>query len=294
VRDEFENNKADLEKKLSEALGGVAWKVDIEPLSIWPYATSDYPKERLGACLKSYVEDAIWGLNSFKSSWGDEILEEINSICHAHTLGMEYDDTKKHNYCGPVVRDGKLIILFSEGMLGTNVSYCMARTELQVALNEAEPAPGSTSKVSFGVRAALLTEYNPKIDKYLKELREITHIPDLTLDPNWDENYALLAASAKANKFEDDWDFRLPYVFASYWENLAWQMKSKKFDEDDMLYEAFQEACEKKLIQIKIVDKIESSYNETEFKDGVLYIKSQPKSYGVNTSYIGNELVDQL
>jgi hypothetical protein len=294
VRDEFENNKAELEKKFSAQLGDVAWKIEIDPLAIWPYATSDYPKDSLGACLKSYLDDAIWGMGNFKSGWTDEIVAEVNSIAYAHVLGMEYDDTKKHTYCGPVIRDGKLIILFSEGMLGTNISHCLAKKEFEVALNEAEAPPGSTSKVSFGVRAAILTEYNPKIDKYTKELKETTHLPNLVLDPNWDENYAILAAAAKANKFADDWDFRMPYVFASYFENLAWQMKCKNFHEDDMLYEAFGEACEKHIIQIKIVDKIESSYNETEFKDGVLLLKSQPKSWDVNVSYLGEKLVDQL
>jgi hypothetical protein len=207
---------------------------------------------------------------------------------------MEYDDTKKFMYCGPVFRDGKMIVVFSEGQLGTNVTYCMSRTPLQEALNEAEPAPGSASKVSFAVRAAILTEYNPKMDKHLKDLKEITHLSELTLDPNWDENYTFLAANAKANNFESDWDFKLPRVFASYWESLASQMKKKNFHSDDMLYEAFGEACEKNTIKIKIVEKVDGMYNETQFKDGILYIMSQPKTWDTNVGYIGYNLVDQL
>jgi hypothetical protein len=55
VRDEFENNKADLETKLSKALGA-EWKVDINPLAIYPYAQEgSYAQRSLGACLKAYA-----------------------------------------------------------------------------------------------------------------------------------------------------------------------------------------------------------------------------------------------
>jgi hypothetical protein len=58
VRDEFENNKADLEKQLSTALGA-EWKVDINPLAVYPYAEADsYAQRSFGACLKRYVRPA--------------------------------------------------------------------------------------------------------------------------------------------------------------------------------------------------------------------------------------------
>ncbi len=37
VREDYESKKPDLEKKLSEILGQ-DWKVDVDPLALWPYA----------------------------------------------------------------------------------------------------------------------------------------------------------------------------------------------------------------------------------------------------------------
>jgi hypothetical protein len=54
VRDEFENNKADMEKQISDILGA-AWTIDINPLVLWPYAVDGYAKERLGTCIKALV-----------------------------------------------------------------------------------------------------------------------------------------------------------------------------------------------------------------------------------------------
>jgi hypothetical protein len=60
VRDEFENNKAELEKTLSTVLGGVEWKVDINPLAIYPYAEQDsYAQRDLGGTLKGYVPNRL-------------------------------------------------------------------------------------------------------------------------------------------------------------------------------------------------------------------------------------------
>ena len=51
----MDNNKADLEKQLSDLLGA-AWTIDINPLAIWPYHDDGYAKESLGSCIKAYVQ----------------------------------------------------------------------------------------------------------------------------------------------------------------------------------------------------------------------------------------------
>ena len=57
VRDEWENNKADLERQLTELLG-TPWTIDIAPNAIWPYHNDGYAKESLGSCIKAYVFSA--------------------------------------------------------------------------------------------------------------------------------------------------------------------------------------------------------------------------------------------
>jgi hypothetical protein len=55
VRDEWEQKKGDLDKKLSDLMG-VEWKFEFNPNAIYPYAIEDsYMKNSPGACLYAYV-----------------------------------------------------------------------------------------------------------------------------------------------------------------------------------------------------------------------------------------------
>lgn len=54
MRDEWDNNKADLEKQLSTVLEDT-WTVEVNPLAIWPYHNDGYAKESLGSCIKAYA-----------------------------------------------------------------------------------------------------------------------------------------------------------------------------------------------------------------------------------------------
>lgn len=59
VRDEWENVKAEWEKKFSDLLG-VEWTINIDPLSIYPYAEENsYGSNSLGACIARYVEPPL-------------------------------------------------------------------------------------------------------------------------------------------------------------------------------------------------------------------------------------------
>ena len=52
VRDEFDTKKDDLEKQLTELLGGVKWTIDFNAAAVWVYAPDgSYPKERLGTAF---------------------------------------------------------------------------------------------------------------------------------------------------------------------------------------------------------------------------------------------------
>lgn len=50
MRDEWDNKKADVEKKISDILT-VPWTIEVNPNQIYAYAKSDYAKESLGSCL---------------------------------------------------------------------------------------------------------------------------------------------------------------------------------------------------------------------------------------------------
>jgi hypothetical protein len=115
VRDEFENNKEEWQDQLKEILG-TEWKIEINPLAIYPYAEDEYPKTRLGTCLKSYAEGVVYKLKYFLSTYGDEGKKEINEVCFAHTVDMVADERDKKKICSYTdctVKDGVLTILFN-------------------------------------------------------------------------------------------------------------------------------------------------------------------------------------
>ena len=65
----------------------------------------------------------MYQLNQFVEQQGDEVKDEINEICSAHVLTLDYDDTNIVDYCGVRVSpDGKLMIVFNEHQFGTNAS----------------------------------------------------------------------------------------------------------------------------------------------------------------------------
>ena len=54
MRDDLENNREDLEKRISDVLGET-WKIDVNPNLIYAYAPPDsYPATNLGGCIKAY------------------------------------------------------------------------------------------------------------------------------------------------------------------------------------------------------------------------------------------------
>lgn len=60
VRDEWDNNKAEIEKELSDVLT-VPWTVDINPNQIYAYAIDGYGKESLGSCIAAWVS-CLWNI----------------------------------------------------------------------------------------------------------------------------------------------------------------------------------------------------------------------------------------
>jgi hypothetical protein len=226
--------------------------------------------------VNSYVDSAIYQLKYFEQYHHGEGVKELNDICSAHVLTMDVDLDKKFSYCGCVVDDRKLVIIFNRDNLGCNSSEALSTKHLLQALNEAPPAEGNTSKISHAARTGIRQEYEPKIEDVRAKIAKMLDKPNFKLEPNWDDTFAKLSAERKrkGNSLDAEWETRLGYYAQSYFEGLEWQMKSQKFDEDDMLQEGFNEAVDKAQVTFRIVDKLKyGSYGEVVVEDGILYIQ---------------------
>ncbi|KAI1090540.1 hypothetical protein F5B19DRAFT_503996 [Rostrohypoxylon terebratum] len=295
IRDAWENNKSGLEQQISGSLG-VPWTVDINPNQLYAYAEDGYAKESLGDCIASYINGAISKLKDYVSDAGEEGLKELNSICYAHTITMDLDDAKRVTYCGADIHDGKLRILFAPGCLGANIDDALSREVLLKALNEA-PAPAEAAvTLSFAARKGIRDEYEDKAEEIREQIGKILEKPDIKLTPNFEDTFTKLQQESKADSgFRSDWESNLGSFTRFYWEGLANQLKSQKFDQDDMLREGFLEAVEKGEIAFRIVDKLKHKLScECDIEDGVLYLQCTSKTWGSNIDDAAEGLLDLL
>ncbi|KAK2746325.1 hypothetical protein FQN57_003207 [Myotisia sp. PD_48] len=291
VRDEWESNKPDLENQLSELLSE-AWTIDINPSAIWPYHNDGYAKDSLGSCIKAYVEGVQWQLKSIINKYGDDVKSEINTICHARVITLDYDEEKRFSYCGCDVADGKLRIFFADGYLGTNIDDAAAESNLFPALNAAP----SDKPLSFIARTGIRQDWDPEAAGIQKQLAEILNKPDFKVTPNFEDIFKKLETATKkgGSGIREDWQSVLGSYVLKYFEGAVYQLKYQKFNEDDMLQEGFNEAVEKGEIAVRIVDELESGYCECKIEDGVLYLQCTAENFGVNIDDAAAKIMDLL
>ncbi|KAK8069602.1 hypothetical protein PG994_006218 [Apiospora phragmitis] len=297
VRDDWDNKKPEIEKELSDILT-VPWTVEVNPNEVFAYAVDGYAKESLGSCIAAYSKGAIWQLKSYESTYGETGLKELNDICHAHVLTMDVDLTKRFTYGGVDVDErGALRMLFAPDNLGCNIDYCMERDTLLKALNDAPPPPAAEGAFSFAARTGIRQDYEPKIEAIRAKVSELLAWPEIRLNPNWEEVFAALQAESRVKKAElrEDWQSYMGASAISYFDGLLGQIQYQKFEDDDLLQEGFRDVVSKGEIKFRIVEKLkEDSYGECEIEDGILYLQSTAKTWGTNTSYAAQKLVDKL
>jgi len=306
IRDEWENKKSEMETQISEALGG-DWKFDINPNALFPYATDDWAKQSLGSCIANYAQTATGNLKSFADEFGDEGKKEINEIVHTHTITIAPEDYKKPRiyYCGTDVKDGVLRIVFAEGKLGTNTHYAIQKSDLEKALNEAEPAAASAAAsggarpMSYSARTSVRNDW-PKHENDVKEkvAEQLGKSEDdIKLRPDFEDVYAKLKVEAgrKNTNLQENWESRLGETMGSYFAALASTLKEKGFEDDEMLKEGFVDAVPNCEVAFRIVDKLKyDSYCECVVENEVLYLQTLAEKFGTNVYYVAQKVVDQL
>ncbi|KAM5353970.1 hypothetical protein ACJ41O_000620 [Fusarium nematophilum] len=290
VRDNWENVREEWEKKISDVLGE-SWTIKIDPLAIYAYAEPDsWAQSSLGDTIAGYVAGAERQLKYFIESNGDGSKAEINQICSAHVLTMDYDEDKKVSYCGcKVSSSGELVVLFSEGNLGSNIDYALEGSNLTKALNEA-PSSGDEQSMSYTARTSISKDYEPEISRAQEKLNKILG-QEIAIVPNFEGNFAKLKAGKNVR---DDFESNLGSFTRLYFEALNSYLENEKFGEDEMLQEGLLEAVEGRAVHFRIVDETKRSYNETVIEGGILYLQTTPDNFGTNIDYVSSELVSLL
>ena len=226
--------------------------------------------------FRRYFSSAIRRIKDFSDKYGEAGVGEINTLCPAHVLTLDFDTEKTSGYCRAAVVDGKLTMLFTENNLGTNIDDALGLSNLEEALNTAPEPEGS--KLSYHARRGIREEYEPEIEKITSEARELLKNDKLTFKPDFESLFEKLKASKEVDR--SDWDTTLGSFLKYYFEGFVSTLKWQKFGEDELLQEGFNDVVDKNEVAFRVVDKLErKTYNEVVIEDGVVYIQVRLREF---------------
>lgn len=295
VRDSWESVKGDKEQQLTDLFGGEPWTINIDAAALWPYGNDgEYARNAPGELIASYVGDAIESLKHWFEYRSEADKSELLEACTARTLTMDLDVDEKFSYCGCKIDDeGKLVIVFGENYLGTNISDALTDEKLDQAVNEA-PALSEKPIGYFPARRDIRGQYEPEVGGVQDGLRELLGDAELTFVPNFESNFAKIRAAEEGGRDREWKEGNLGNFTLQYFKAFVEYLKSNSFGSDDMLKEGLLEVMEKKEVHFRLVDETKKSYNETVVEDGIVYLQCKPSYFGTNIDQIAEGLIDIL
>jgi len=282
IRDIYESEREDFETTISDLIG-VPFKININAGEVWAYASEG---ASAGRTFKGYVEGFIDALKRYLEKYGDDGKEFFNQAVtqseltlNANTLGEAAPTISSD------VKDGVFRILFRSTQLGYNQSYV---SESFLSAIEGVPREG----FSLQAKNSIDEHWNAELEDLQKEIGESLAIPDIVLDPNFEEVYKALSAGKK----DKDWHSNLGKTIYNYFnDGLKYQLERQGFKGDDMLQEGAAEILSSKTFRVRIVPKLVKGYcNEIIIEDGVAYLQTTADKWQYNTSEMGTGFIDLL
>jgi len=275
VRDYWEANRESIQSQISKLLGET-YTCEVNLNALYAYVEpGSWAANSPGQLTKSYLEGFVYQLEQYLSKYGDDGKKTFNQVVTKKIITLEVDDGD-FSYCGCDVKDGKFRIISKETYLGTNVSdacYYMLK-----AIEKAEEAAGGAS-LSVGAKANVKETLDVELPALEKQFAELIGTK-VTLDTNLEANFAKMK---KQSGFNDGYFGK---VTLDYFSSFAYNLEYLKFKDDDMMQEAFQEACDKNTIRLEVVDKLQhGSYHDIIFEDGVCKLQVCLRVFMTNEDY---------
>ena len=273
VRDNWESKKPDLTSKVSSILGE-PYTLEVDMNAVYAYATDGYAKDRPGDLTNAYFESFVNHIENYVKTYGEDGKATFNSVVPTRKITLEVDDTGKVGYCGCDITEGRFRILSGETYLGTNIYDSCSK--IINAVQDAEAAAGGAS-LSVSAKANLKEAFEKERAELEKELSELLGTK-ITADPNAEAIYAKMKSVSGFN------DAQLGTATMAYFKGFVYCLEYLKFKGDDMMQEAFQEACSKNIVRMEVVDTLKhGSYNDAIFEDGVCKLQVFSPLYALLT-----------
>lgn len=296
VRDEFETKIPELEGNLSSVLGQ-PWKISFDPGHL--YTLAEDRLEKPGQMFTQYCQGATRGISDYIEQFGADGKSELNTLATSHTMTLEQTTNPKISYSGCEISGGMLRLVFPDKYLGSNINTVCA--ELATAVNNAGMSsnPEGGAALDFNAKNGIKKDYEPEIGNVKAKIQSILSLPMLELHPNFERNFAAIAAYTASGKqpttYPREWQKKLGFHTFKYFESLVSSLEEQGFAKDDMLQEGYQETADKNEIGLRIVDKLQKgTYNECVFENGVMYIQTTPQYWTSNIRDAGAKIVDLL
>ncbi|KAK7046134.1 hypothetical protein VNI00_007137 [Paramarasmius palmivorus] len=278
LRDNYEAKRADLEKQISELLG-VDFKANLDPNEIWAYNTDE--SNSIGGMFYRYVDGFLSCLKQYIERFGDDGKDHFNAAVTQSELQVHVNRLgDKAPTIDCQITDGVFSILFHQEKLGYSQGYIF--NELLKAV-EAVPREG----LSVWAKNSIQEYYEEQIDDLCDKIADVLNMPDIVVEPSFEENYKAL----KAAKEDDSWEEQFGRATYAYIEGLHSQLVSQGFKGDDMLQEGIAEVMTAQKIVFLVVPK---KYNDLVLEDGVLDLRTIPAKWWVDVASSGSGLVDLL
>lgn len=205
-------------------------------------------------------------MKRFLVSHGDTLKNELNSVVSEHKITLVA--SKKFSYCGCEIEGGILRINFNYNCLGTNIND--AAENLPEVVSQA-PQPTGAPSLSFAARHAIKTDYDSSIEEILSNCSKILQNPKLTFEPGFEE----LGVKLKTGKdVDNNWERNLGDFAKKYYESFLDVIKREGFEKDEMLREGLEEGVPNGVIKLRLVDKLESGYNQILLDNGDLVMQA--------------------
>ncbi|KAF5378814.1 hypothetical protein D9615_007013 [Tricholomella constricta] len=284
IRDSYESEKEGFETTISELLG-TPFHVNVNAGEVWAYNLPD-SNMSAGGILKGYVEGFIDALKDYVERYGEEGKTHFNDAVTQSELTVNVNELgDEAETISADIKDGVFRILFHHQKMGYNQSDLK-----EFLLKAVEDVP--RAGLSITAKNSIEEDYNEQIEELTKEIGEIIAMPDVILDPNFEENYAALDAVMK----DKDWHWGFGRATFQYFsEGLKYQLNSQGFKDDDMLQEGLAEYLQSKTFKIRVVPQTKNDdIIETVLEGGVVYIQMTAQNWWYNTGDAGSGLIDLL
>lgn len=201
--------------------------------------------------VEEYGEDGKLHFNEAVTN-GEFTLNVNESGFDASVIGCE-------------VKDGTYRILFRYDCLGYNQS-----TIYETMLTAIDSAPREGFPVE--IKASIATYWDGGAEDVRQAIGEILAMPDVVIDPNFEENYAAMKGGKPTSV---NWKEKFANVILEYFNGgIKAQLDRQGFKDDDLLQEGLAEVLTSKTFKLRIVETMKTpGIHETFFEDGICYIQ---------------------